>query len=135
MGRTVVTFGTYDLFHVGHLRILQRAAAHGDRLVVGVSTDELNESKKGYRPVFSFADRSAIVGAIEVVDEVFPEESLDLKRDYLVAHDADVLVMGADWAGRFDEFADVCEVVYLDRTPGISTSDLRRVISAGREEF
>lgn len=135
MGRVVVTFGTFDLFHRGHLRILRRAAAYGDRLVVGVSTDELNESKKGYRPVFPYEDRSAIVGAIEVVDDVFPEHSLDDKRQYLLEHGADVLVMGADWEGAFDTLGDVCEVVYLPRTPGISTSELRRLISTQRTEF
>lgn len=133
--RTVITFGTYDLFHFGHLRILERAAEHGDRLVVGCSTDELNESKKGYRPVFPYEHRSAIVGAMSVVDEVFAEKSLEAKRDYVLEHRADVLVMGADWAGRFDDLGDVCEVVYLDRTPGISTSDLRRVMASEVQEL
>ena len=133
--RTVITFGTYDLFHYGHLRILERAAAHGDRLVVGVSTDELNESKKGYRPVFPWEHRAAILAGLAVVDDVFAEESLEAKRDYVVAHGADVLVMGADWKGRFDELADVCEVAYLDRTPGISTSDVRRLLATGIDEL
>ena len=122
MPRTVVTFGTFDVFHVGHLRVLERAAALGDRLVVGVSADALNERKKGRVPVFSQAERLAIVSALRVVDEVFVEESLELKRDYLVQHAADVLVMGDDWAGKFDEFNDVCQVVYLPRTPAISTT-------------
>ncbi len=122
MPRTVVTFGTFDVFHLGHLRVLERAAALGDRLVVGVSADALNERKKGRVPVFSQAERLAIVSALRVVDEVFVEESLELKRDYLVEHGADLLVMGDDWAGKFDEFNDVCEVVYLPRTPAISTT-------------
>ncbi|MBE7323578.1 adenylyltransferase/cytidyltransferase family protein [Nocardioides sp. Y6] len=122
MPRTVLTFGTFDVFHVGHLRILERAAALGDRLVVGVSADELNMRKKGRTPVFSEAERLAIVKALRVVDDVFVEESLEQKRDYIVEHGADVLVMGDDWAGRFDEFEDVCEVVYLPRTPAISTT-------------
>ena len=122
MSRTVLTFGTFDVFHVGHLRVLQRAAELGDRLVVGVSADELNLRKKGRAPVFSQGERLAIVSALRVVDEVFVEESLELKRDYLVQHGADVLVMGDDWAGKFDEYADVCEVVYLPRTPAISTT-------------
>ena len=122
MSRTVVTFGTFDVFHVGHLRVLERAAALGDRLVVGVSADALNERKKGRVPVFSERERVAIVAALRVVDDVFVEESLELKRDYLVEHSADVLVMGDDWAGKFDEFSDVCEVVYLPRTPAISTT-------------
>ena len=122
MPRTVLTFGTFDVFHVGHLRILERAAALGDRLVVGVSAEELNMRKKGRTPVFSEAERLAIVKALRVVDDVFVEESLEQKRDYIVEHGADVLVMGDDWAGRFDEFEDVCEVVYLPRTPAISTT-------------
>lgn len=124
MSRTVMTFGTFDVFHVGHLRVIQRAAALGDRLVVGVSADALNLRKKGREPVFSQAERLEIVLAIKPVDEVFVEESLELKRDYLVQHQADVLVMGDDWRGRFDEFGDICEVVYLARTPAISTTAL-----------
>ena len=122
MSRTIITFGTFDVFHVGHLRVLERAAALGDRLVVGVSADALNLKKKGRVPVFSERERLAIVAALRVVDEVFVEESLEAKRDYIVDHGADVLVMGDDWAGKFDEFADVCEVVYLTRTPAISTT-------------
>ena len=122
MSRTVITFGTFDVFHVGHLRVLERAAALGDRLVVGVSADALNERKKGRVPVFSERERLAIVGALKVVDEVFLEESLEQKRDYILEHGADVLVMGDDWAGRFDDLGDVCEVKYLTRTPAISTT-------------
>ena len=129
MSRTVITFGTYDVFHVGHLRILERAAELGDRLVVGVSADALNIAKKGRAPVFSQSERIAIVGAIKGVDEVFVEESLELKRHYLEHFGADVLVMGDDWAGRFDEMKDICEVVYLPRTPAISTTALIEKIS------
>jgi len=132
MSRTVITFGTFDVFHVGHLRVIERAAALGDRLVVGVSADELNLRKKGREPVFSQAERIEIVGALRMVDEVFVEESLELKRDYIVRYAADVLVMGDDWAGRFDEFGDVCKVVYLPRTPTISTTGLiERISGAG----
>ena len=131
MSRTVVTFGTFDVFHVGHLRVIERAAALGDRLVVGVSADELNLRKKGREPVFSQAERMEIVAALKMVDEVFVEESLELKRDYLVKYGADVLVMGDDWAGRFDELSDICEVVYLPRTPAISTTALIEKISNG----
>jgi choline-phosphate cytidylyltransferase len=131
MSRTVITFGTFDVFHVGHLRVIERAAALGDRLVVGVSADELNLRKKGREPVFSQAERLAIVAALKPVDEVFVEESLELKRDYIKKYAADVLVMGDDWAGRFDEFEDICEVVYLPRTPAISTTALIEKISGG----
>ncbi len=107
MATTVITFGTFDVFHVGHLRVIQRAAAFGDRLVVGVSADALNERKKGRLPVFSQAERLEIVAALKAVDEVFVEESLELKRHYIETYAADVLVMGDDWAGRFDEFKDI----------------------------
>lgn len=127
--RTVITFGTYDVFHVGHVRLLARAAELGDRLVVGVSSDALNESKKGRPPVYTEAERMEIVGAMSVVDEVFVEESLELKRKYIVEHGADVLVMGDDWKGRFDEMGEVCEVVYLPRTPSVSTTALIEHIS------
>ncbi|QZY30142.1 adenylyltransferase/cytidyltransferase family protein [Nocardioides coralli] len=129
MSRTVITFGTFDVFHVGHLRVIERAAALGDRLVVGVSADALNLRKKGREPVFSEAERLAIVGALRAVDEVFVEESLEQKRDYILQHAADVLVMGDDWAGKFDELEDICEVVYLSRTPAISTTALIEKIS------
>ena len=122
MPRTVITFGTFDVFHVGHLRVIERAAALGDRLVVGVSADALNQRKKGRLPVFSERERLEIVAALKPVHEVFLEESLEQKRDYIVEHGADVLVMGDDWAGKFDELSDACEVVYLERTPAISTT-------------
>jgi choline-phosphate cytidylyltransferase len=128
--RTVITFGTFDVFHVGHLRVIERAAALGDRLVVGVSADALNLRKKGREPVFSQGERMAIVAALKPVDEVFVEESLELKRAYIAQYAADVLVMGDDWKGRFDEFEDVCEVVYLPRTPAISTTALIEKISS-----
>jgi glycerol-3-phosphate cytidylyltransferase len=124
MARTVITFGTFDVFHVGHLKVIQRAAELGDRLVVGVSADELNLRKKDREPVFSEAERMAIVAALKPVDEVFLEESLELKRDYILKYAADVLVMGDDWAGRFDDLSDACEVVYLPRTPSVSTTAL-----------
>jgi glycerol-3-phosphate cytidylyltransferase len=122
--RTVITFGTFDVFHVGHIRVLQRAAALGDRLVVGVSADALNIAKKGRAPIYTQDERMEIVSSLKVVDDVFVEESLELKRDYIVEHGADVLVMGDDWAGKFDWVGDVCKVVYLPRTPSVSTTGL-----------
>jgi choline-phosphate cytidylyltransferase len=130
MSRTVITFGTFDVFHVGHLRVIERAASLGDRLVVGVSADALNLRKKGREPVFSQDERLEIVAALKPVSAVFVEESLEQKRDYILEHGADVLVMGDDWEGRFDEFRDVCEVVYLTRTPAISTTALIEKISS-----
>lgn len=119
---TVVTFGTFDVFHVGHLRILERARALGSSLAVGVSSDSLNVRKKGRSPVFPQEERMRIIGALRCVDVVFLEESLELKREYLLKQKADVLAMGDDWRGRFDEFSDICRVVYFERTPAISST-------------
>jgi glycerol-3-phosphate cytidylyltransferase len=121
----IVTFGTYDLLHIGHVNLLRRAKELGTHLVVGVSSDELNFRKKGLSPAYSIEDRIAIVQAVRYVDEVFVEHSLEEKRAYLLAHRADVLVMGDDWAGKFDEFCDICRVVYLPRTEGISTTEVK----------
>lgn len=120
--KRVITFGTYDVFHVGHLRLLERARALGDRLIVGVSSDELNRRKKDRYPVFTERERMDIVAALRCVDEVFLEESLELKREYLLRYRADILTMGDDWKGKFDEFGDICRVVYFERTPAISTT-------------
>ena len=122
--RRVITFGTFDVFHVGHLRILERAKALGDYLVVGVSTDELNISKKSRAPVFDQEQRIEIIKALKCVDEVFFEESLSLKGSYIKEKHADILVMGDDWKGKFDEFKELCEVVYLSRTPAISSTEV-----------
>ena len=129
MTKTVITFGTFDVLHVGHLRVLERARALGDRLVVGVSSDELNLRKKARQAVFSERDRMRIIAALSVVDEVFLEESLEQKREYIENYGADVPVMGDDWKGRFDHLSDACEVVYLPRTPAISTTALIEKIS------
>lgn len=126
--RRVVTFGTFDVLHVGHVSILERSRALGDVLVVGVSSDELNLRKKGRRPVYPQDDRIKLIGALRCVDEVFVEDALELKGQYLREQRADVLVMGDDWAGRFDEFKAICEVVYLPRTPSISTTEIIEVI-------
>lgn len=121
-GKTVITFGTFDVFHVGHVRVLNRAAELGDRLIVGVSSDALNFAKKERYPVFTEDERMEIVANVKVVDAVFVEESLEQKRDYVIEHQADVLVMGDDWSGKFDFLSDICEVVYLPRTPSVSTT-------------
>ncbi len=122
--KRVITFGTFDVLHVGHLRMLKRAAAYGQELVVGVSTDALNEAKKGRPTVYSQDERVELVSAVRYVDEVFLEESLEKKREYVLTYGADMLVMGDDWEGRFDALKDICEVIYLPRTPAISTTAL-----------
>lgn len=124
MSRRIITFGTFDVFHVGHLRLLERAKAFGDYLIVGVSTDQLNVDKKGRAPVYPQAERSEIVKALSCVNEVFFEASLELKGHYIKENRASVLVMGDDWEGKFDEFSTLCEVVYLPRTPAISTTEV-----------
>lgn len=126
--RRIVTFGTFDVLHIGHVSILERARALGDHLSVGVSSDALNLAKKGRRPVYPQEDRLRLIAALRCVDEVFVEESLELKGEYLRQQRADALVMGDDWAGRFDGFQSICEVVYLPRTPSISTTEIIEVI-------
>lgn len=126
--KRVITFGTFDLFHIGHLNILRRAAALGDELIVGVSTDKLNLSKKNRAPIYCQNSRADIIQSLKFVDEVFFEESLEQKRQYILEHKADILVMGDDWEGRFDEFNDICEVIYLKRTPSISTTEIIEII-------
>jgi glycerol-3-phosphate cytidylyltransferase len=121
---TVLTYGTFDLFHIGHLRLLERLSALGDRLVVAVSTDEFNASK-GKRAVIPYADRAAIVAAIRGVDLVIPEENWEQKVGDIQRHNVDVFAMGNDWEGKFDFLAEYCKVVYLDRTDGISTTKIR----------
>ncbi|MFA0704114.1 adenylyltransferase/cytidyltransferase family protein, partial [Vibrio sp. 10N.222.48.A8] len=101
---------------MGHVNILERAKEFGEHLIVGVSTDALNFSKKQRFPIYNENSRAQIVSAIHCVDQVFFEHSLELKRQYILEHKADILVMGDDWEGKFDEFSDICKVVYLPRT-------------------
>lgn len=126
--RRIITFGTFDVLHVGHIRILKRAKAYGDHLTIGLSSDELNISKKGRSPVYPYTSRKEILTSLRFVDEVFMEESLEKKREYIINHKADALVMGNDWEGKFDEFNDICKVIYLPRTPSISTTEIIEII-------
>jgi len=123
----VITFGTFDLFHVGHLSILERAAERGVHLTVGVSSDKLNFEKKGFYPTYSESDRMRIVQAIGCVDHVFLEKSLEQKADYVEQFGAQLLVMGSDWENEFDwvEEATGCKVLYLPRTRGISSTQIK----------
>lgn len=130
--RKVITFGTFDVFHVGHINILERAAMQGDYLIVGVSSDALNYDKKGRYPIYNQADRCKIISSLKYVNEVFIEESLEKKKEYILHYKADVLVMGDDWSGRFDWVNDVCEVIYLPRTPSISTTEIIEVVKSQR---
>lgn len=126
--KRVITFGTFDVFHVGHVNILKRAKALGDHLIVGVSSDHLNFSKKARYPIYSEQDRVNIISSLRFVDEVFIEESLELKLDYIKHHRADILVMGDDWTGKFDWVKTDCDVLYLPRTPSISTTEIIEIV-------
>jgi glycerol-3-phosphate cytidylyltransferase len=126
---TVITYGTFDLFHLGHLRLLQRAAKLGDRLVVGVSTDQFNKVK-GKVCVQPYFERAEIISALAVVDEVFPEENWEQKAADITRFKATIFAMGDDWKGHFDFLREYAEVVYLERTEGISTSDRKSLLGA-----
>ncbi|HIF9198419.1 TPA: adenylyltransferase/cytidyltransferase family protein [Photobacterium damselae] len=130
----VITFGTFDVFHIGHVNILERAKELGNYLIVGVSTDALNFSKKQRYPIYNENSRAQIVNAIHCVDEVFFEESLELKREYILKYKADILVMGDDWKGRFDEFSDICKVIYLPRTQDISTTEIIKIVQESQSK-
>ena len=130
MSKRIITFGTFDVFHIGHINILERCASLGDTLIVGVSSDALNYSKKSRYPIYSEADRLKILSSLIFVDEVFLEHSLEKKREYIEYYKADVLAMGDDWKGKFDEFSDICEVIYFPRTPSISTTEIIEIVKA-----
>ena len=129
MPKTVLTYGTFDLFHIGHLNVLKRLRGLGDRLIVGVSTDEFN-AVKGKKPVVPFEQRIEIVRSIKYVDEAIPEENWEQKRLDIQRYGVDVFGIGDDWRGKFDDLGDSVEVVYLPRTEGISTTEMKRVLSA-----
>jgi glycerol-3-phosphate cytidylyltransferase len=122
--KNVLTYGTYDLFHVGHARLLERASGLGDRLFVGVSSDSFN-AIKGKECVIPYDDRAEIVAALRHVHHVFPENDWEQKVEDIQRYNIDVFVMGDDWAGEFDHLKAHCEVVYLPRTEGISTTSLK----------
>lgn len=128
--KKVITYGTFDLFHVGHLNILKRAKALGDYLVVAVSSDKFNEIK-GKKSYHSIEDRVAILEAIEFVDKVIIEESWDQKVIDIRENNIDVFVMGDDWTGKFDYLKEYCEVVYLPRTEGVSTTKIKNDLKVG----
>lgn len=129
MSKVILTYGTFDLFHIGHLRLLQRARALGDALLVGISTDEFN-AIKGKRTVIDFSHRAEIVGSLRCVDGVFPETCWEQKPADVAKYQVSALVMGNDWNGKFDFLKSQCEVIYLPRTQGISTTELKTGIAA-----
>jgi len=122
--KRVITYGTFDVFHYGHLRLLERARALGDYLIVAVSTDEF-DAIKGKKSTYPFQQRAEIVKAIKYVDMVIPENNWEQKLDDIKNHHVNVFVMGDDWQGKFDFLKEYCEVVYLPRTPDISTTEIK----------
>jgi glycerol-3-phosphate cytidylyltransferase len=123
--KKVLTYGTYDLLHFGHINLLQRAKDLGDYLIVGLSTDEFNKgkNKKSYH---SFENRKMILESIRYVDEVIPENTWDQKIRDVINNNIDIFVMGDDWEGKFDFLKEYCEVIYLPRTVGISTTKIKK---------
>ena len=126
--KKVITYGTFDLLHWGHINILRRAKEMGDYLVVAISTDEFNrlKHKEAYH---NYENRKMILEAIRYVDEVIPENDWEQKIQDVQNHGIDLFVMGDDWEGEFDFLKDYCEVVYLSRTEGISTSQIKNELS------
>ena len=124
--KRVITYGTFDLLHYGHINLLRRAKQQGDYLIVALSTDEFNWNEKRKKCYFSYEQRKALLEAIRYVDLVIPEENWEQKITDVKEFRVDTFVMGDDWEGRFDFLKDYCEVVYLPRTPVISTTRIKQ---------
>ena len=125
--KRVLTYGTFDLLHYGHINILKRAKSLGDYLIVGLSSDEFNELK-GKKSVMSYEERKEILESIRYVDKVIKESNWEQKVDDIIKYNIDVFVIGDDWEGKFDFLKEYCEVVYLPRTKSISTTLLKEII-------
>lgn len=123
--KRVLTYGTYDLMHHGHIRLLKRAREQGDYLIVAVSTDEFNDIK-GKKSYHDYETRKKMLEAIRYVDLVIPENEWEQKKKDIERYDVDIFCMGDDWEGKFDELEELCDVVYLRRTEGISTSKIKK---------
>lgn len=132
--KRVLTYGTFDLLHYGHIRLLQRASQLGDYLIVALSTDEFN-AVKGKKSFYPYETRKEMLEAIRYVDLVIPENNWGQKKADIVEYHVDTVCMGSDWAGdaRFEALRDMCEVVYLDRTQGISTTEVKEKLGANEE--
>lgn len=126
--KIVLTYGTFDMFHIGHLNLLNRLKSLGDKLIVAVSTDEFN-SIKGKKTLIPFEQRALIVQNIKCVDIVIAEENWEQKIDDIKKYNVDIFAMGDDWQGKFDFLKDYCEVIYLPRTQNISTTELKKELN------
>lgn len=127
--KVILTYGTFDMFHIGHLYLLKRLKDMGDELIVAVSTDEFN-SLKGKKTVISYQQRAEIVEAIKYVDKVIPEHNWEQKVTDIKIYNVDTFAMGDDWQGKFDFLDEHCKVAYLSRTEGVSTTMLKESLSA-----
>ena len=123
--KRVITYGTFDLLHYGHINLLKRAKALGDYLIVALSTDEFNINSKNKKSYFSYEVRKQLLEAIRYVDLVIPENNWEQKVTDIKEYHIDVFVIGDDWKGKFDFLKEQCEVVYLERTPEISTTKIK----------
>lgn len=122
--KTILTYGTFDMFHIGHLKLLQRLKLLGDNLIVGVSTDEFNKIK-GKKTLIPYEQRALIVENIKCVDKVIPEDNWEQKINDVKEYNIDIFAMGNDWEGKFDFLTEYCKVIYLPRTENISTTQLK----------
>lgn len=132
--RIVLTYGTFDLTHLGHLNLLRRARALGDYLIVALSTDEFNAKRKNKHALFPYEHRKKILESIKYVDQVIPEKDWEQKVRDVRKYKVDIFVMGDDWKGKFDFLKPYCKVVYLPRTKGVSTTLLKEWIRNGEEK-
>lgn len=127
--KRVITYGTFDLLHYGHINLLRRAKELGDYLIVALSTDEFNRDEKGKKCYFTYEQRKTLLEAVRYVDLVIPERNWDQKISDVKEHAVDTFVMGDDWNGAFDFLKEYCDVVYLSRTPEISTTQIKRELN------
>lgn len=132
--KRVITYGTFDLLHYGHINLLRRAKQYGDYLIVALSTDEFNWSKKQKKCYFDYEQRKQLLEAVRYVDLVIPEENWEQKISDVQEYHVDTFVMGDDWAGKFDFLKPYCEVVYLPRTPEISTTQIKHDLNSGTQQ-
>ena len=128
--KTILTYGTFDLLHYGHILFLKKAKSMGDILIVGLSSDKFN-LEKGKKSFYDYKKRKEMLSSIKYVDKIFVQNSFEQKANDIKKYNVDILVSSEDWKGKYDYLKDRCEVIYLDRTPGISTSKIKSIIKQG----